>query len=198
MGREHTVEGRTGGTSSVVQPAFQLVGAYSVGKGTIVEELTQHHFTEKLGAYTIADNHVRVNGLLTDYRNEIRLAAKRATAIHSSVRPMIYTHSLIDSLAYSLMRVDAQQEANVSERIRETWALTMGLIGCMLRDTHKADETFFIMADFDPATHYDQAKLQETLGIILDGYEIPYTILDTDAEGVVDDIATVIGSYIPA
>lgn len=198
MGREHTIEAGTNRPTSRVQPAFQLVGTPGTNKSKVANKLAADYFTQKLSVWGESSlwPQFSATGFFADYRAEMLVAARRSTRLHTSDMATIYTHSLIDSLSYSLIRLDTQVNSGASEKTLETWALTMGLIGCMFRDTFKADEIFFLMADFDPET--DQAKIQETLGFVLDGYEVSYTILDADSETVVDDIATVIKSYILA
>lgn len=132
-------------------------------------------------------------GLLSDYRTELKIAADRATHLHSTDKPVLYTHSLVDSLAYALARIEIQVNAGVgSERTRETWVLTMAVIGVMLRDTFKADETIFLRADFEEES--DQAKIQEMLNAVLDGYLFDYTIVEAD--NALDDVARIISDTI--
>lgn len=197
MGRTEPIKRRVSGTASRIQPAFVLVGAPGTNKQKIADELARDYFTEKLAvAGKVFPAHYAL-GLLADYRAENMLMSQRATVLHSVEMPVLYTHSLIDSLTYSLLRVDNQQRhQNVSAKMAETWALTMGMAGVMLRDTYKADETFFLMADFDPEESYESFKIQETLGFVLDGYEINYQIIDANTETAIDDIADTIRSYI--
>lgn len=136
-------------------------------------------------------------GLLADYRAELLLASRRATVLHSAERATLYTHSLADSLAYSMARVDTQQKHGVgSPTTRATWVLTMAIISDMFRDTFKADEIFFLSADFDPDEQQMQFKIQEIQGFILDAFALNYTIIDAESQGVVEDIAKVIEPYI--
>lgn len=198
MGRDSGSKSGTRGTTSRVQPAFVLVGAPGTNKLGIANELASDEFVERLAVHSFFPPAYGL-GLLADYRTELKIAADRATHLHRVDMPTIYTHSLIDSLAYSLARVDVQQEfGTLTPSQRDTWSLTMGIIGCMLRDTFKADEIVFLKGDFNIDTHYDQAKLQEIQSFILDGFAMNYTIIDVEGEGVIDDIATVIRSYISA
>lgn len=158
-------------------------------------ELASGQFVEKLAVKGFIPPSYGL-GMLADYRAELKIAADRATYLHSTEMPTIYTHSLIDSLAYSLARVDLLVNRGTgTERHRETWALTMGLIGCMMRDTFKADEIFFLTADFDEETQFDQFKVQEVQTFILDGFGLNYTIIDADKEQAIDDITRVIEPY---
>jgi len=196
MGTIERSESRTGRTESIVQPAFVIVGAPDTNKEKISDELARDFFTEQLFVHSGLFGKEPYLGMLSDYRVDTLIMAQRATLLHRVDRPTLYTHSLIDSLAYSLVRVDNQQtHQNVSLKQQETWALTMGLAGVMLRDTFKADEIFFVVGDFDPDTQYDNAKLEQTIGFILDGYEMNYHVIEP--ENAVDNIASIIAGYIP-
>lgn len=107
----------------------------------------------------------------------------------------MYTHSLIDSLAYTLVRLDTLVTQNVgSEQTRETWALTMGVIGIMLRDTFKSDETFFLHADFEKDS--DEDKLQEVYESILQAFEVNYVTINVkDFDTATDDVARIIEGH---
>lgn len=191
MGREQRTESRIGGTKIQVQPTFVLVGASGTNKRKIANELAADHFTEKLAVQNEVFPAYAALGFHADYRVELRLASERATRLTGVDMPTLYTHSLIDSLAYGLARVELQVEAGITD---EKWALTTALVGTMLTDTFKADEILFLMADFDLETQFEQAKIQAIQAFILDGYEMNYTIID--AEDAVDDISRVISSYI--
>lgn len=197
MGREQRVEERTRGTKIQVQSTFVFVGAPGTNKRRFSNELAADYFTEKLAVQSESYPSYAPLGFSADYRIELKIAADRATRLGSTEKPMLYTHSLIDSLAYSLARVEVQVNFGAGgERLREVWALTMGICGTMLRDTLKADEILFLTADFDPDTHYEQAKIQTLQAFILDAFEYDYTVIDVDQEDAIDDIARVIAGHI--
>lgn len=135
-------------------------------------------------------------GLQSDYRTELKIAADRATQLHSVTMPVLYTQSLIDSLAYSLTRVEIQATQGAgSAKQRETWALTMATIGLMLRDTFKAEEIIFLRGEFDEDS--DEAKIQAMIEAILDGYNFNYTIIEVDdLDTATDCVAAVIEDYL--
>lgn len=197
MGTIERDKGRTGRTKIKVQPSITVVGAPGIGKRKIANELAADYFTGEL-AVNEANPYVSgvALGLHADYRTELKIAADRATLLHSTEMPVLYTHSLIDSLAYALTRVDTQVTYGAgSESQRETWALTMGIIGLMLRDTFKADETIFLRAEFEADS--DQDKLQEVLESVLEIYEFNYSIIDvSDPSLASEDVAKIIDAYI--
>jgi len=113
--------------------------------------------------------------------------------------PTLYTHSLLDSLAYSIARVETMATGGaVSEATMERWAVTMATISMMLRDTFKADEVIVLRADFNPDTHFEQEQVQRMLLGIVDEFGIDYTLIDVDerADVAVKDIAVQIEAHL--
>lgn len=115
-------------------------------------------------------------GVNTDYRHAMRVAVSHAVYEAKGDLPILHSHSLLDSLAYATLTVERHAKfENVNEYTRNKWWLTFGLIGCMLRDSFKADAVFFInwfeLED-------DGYEVQERIRLILDEFQIRYRVFE--------------------
>ncbi len=117
-------------------------------------------------------------GSHTDYRYELKLASEQA--LEKPEKHTLYTHSLIDGLAYSTLKVERyRKHKSVSEYTFNTALLTLALIGAMFRDSFKYDEIFFL--DVFPKDTEGRV-VQDRVQMVLDEFELPYTILPAASE----------------
>lgn len=193
MGREHRTESATDRvTGSVQSPAqFYLVGAPGVGKAKIADALADR-FDERLAIF---DEHLDTHwalGIVADYRIELHLALARF--LRKSDLPTLHTHSLIDNLAYASYAVARYQFGTVLLRTMERAILTTTVLGTILRDSFKYDHVFFIHGDFDPDEDY-QSELQAVQQMILDDFQINYSIIDAGPEAA-DQIGDILEGYL--
>lgn len=193
MGREHGTEESASGVASTIQPQrFYLVGAPSIGKAKIANELAER-FDERLAIFDEHFNTPWALGTVADYRIELHLALSRF--MRDCDMPTLHSHSLIDNLAYITYALSRYKLGTVALGTVERAILTMTILGTILRDSFKYDHVFFMRADFDPNEDCDQYQLQTILQMILDDYQINYSIIDVD-EDAIDKISGVLEGYL--
>lgn len=159
-----------------------LVGAPDTGKEKLANELSQIlscPYDAGLSAADISWNTLDFKGyelgLNADYRVEVKLAVDRAFSIQAYDRQVwhvVYSHTLLDSVAYSTLRMISFQEKESSQYIVDKWMFTTGVIGAMMRDTFKADHIFFLPGGDE--------EIEKALQMILDMNDLEYTVLDDD------------------
>lgn len=195
MGRDIGTETGIESTAVGVQPSFILVGAPGTNKSAIAEKLAK----ELDGDLTIHRDELLDSkyalGITADYRIELMLATSRI--FEKPDRPTIYTHSLLDNLAYvSFALARYNYSPGVSSEQVDRMVLLTGVIGLMLHDSFSYDHVFFLQKEFDPDDDYEQNSIQQLLDLILVNYQINYSILDADDESVVEKIAPVVKGYL--
>jgi hypothetical protein len=176
---------------------FYIVGAKDVGKRPLADDLLER-FTGKLahqdesfihyGGYAV--------GTLADYRVEMRIASDRVTLpkyYSDDPKPVIYTHSLIDSLVYSTLRFERLNELESTQQYTlEKAVMVMTMIGTFIRDTFEYDHVFLILTD-EP----ENEAWEEMAQTALDAFEIDHTILrGSEKLQWVDQTATIIEGYL--
>lgn len=208
MGREHRVEVRVRGTESAVQPAtaeattpvrfgqaFYLVGAPGTRKTEIAEAVAER-FDNKLA---FNDAPVTVGqyavGSFADYRVELKLALNRVLE-KPQTQPTIYTHSILDNLAYitSTIARYADHKAVTFDTLERS-ILTMTMIGTVVTDTFEYDHIFLLKGDFSPELDYEDFELQASLWMVLDQYELDYSVINVD-ENAANNVGDIVGEYL--
>ena len=123
-------------------------------------------------------------GSETDYRYAVKLAATQATWENQSGLPVLFTHSLLDGLAYATLTTERHLKfQNVSEYTRDKALLVLALIGAMFRDSFKADQILFLNLFEEDDERYE---IQERIRLILDEFQLPYTELTLGPDGYFD------------
>jgi len=110
--------------------------------------------------------HDEALGALADYRVELRLAIQRAYA-SLNLDHIIFTHTLVDSLAYVHIRQRNVIEGNDDQRLR--WAITGETVGLLFGDSFSADFVFYLPPTTDDPWTLD---LDRALHLVMDFYEI--------------------------
>lgn len=194
MGTEQRTEGRTGGSTSTVQSTgrFYLVGAPGVGKSKIAEQVAER-FDERLSFYEDFESRYAL-GSVADYRVELSLAMARWKR-EQTYAPTLFKHSLLDNLAYTTYAVSRFKLGTVSHGTVEREVLVMAAVGAMITDSFKYDHIFFVRGDFDPNEDYDQYQMQTILQMLLDEYQLNYSIIDASADAA-DEIGDIIERYL--
>lgn len=159
-----------------------IVGAPGTNKQKIAKRLWDFYDEDYLidpdYNHDFFDLDERTFGFLVDYREELLLAAFRSTRDDSG--NMIYTHSLIDSMAYSTLRLsDSLNSATVSQIEIARWGVTFDAILSMLTDGFKADQVLYISYRGDDQ---DSKDLDEALKATLDKLEISHSVIDPSDE----------------
>lgn len=134
-------------------------------------------------------------GTFADYRVELALASNRI--FRDSEGSTLYTHSLIDNLAYAsyaLLRYELSP--GISDESANRLIVLLSIIGVMLKDSFKYDHVFFLTGDFDPNDKWDEYNLQAILQMIMDDYQINYSIIDSDDTEAVEKITQTLRSYV--
>lgn len=140
-------------------------------------------------------NPVYALGPTADYRIELKLALNRALKRTHDL-PVLYTHSLIDNLAYSTFAVARAKDFQaVAIGTAERLVLAMTIISQILTDSFKYEHLFFLHGDFDLEEDFEQYELQTLLQMIMDSYELNYSIIEAD-EHAPDNIAAVLEGYL--
>lgn len=133
-------------------------------------------------------------GPTADYRIELKLALNRA--LQETQGSTIAAHSLIDSLAYTSFAVARYKDFDaVSLGTGQRLIMTFSIIGTILTDSFKYDHLFFLRGDFDPEEDFEQDQIQTLLQMIMDQYELNYSIIDAD-ENAADNIAKILEGYL--
>lgn len=162
--------------------AIVLAGAPGTGKGALAEAIMK---STSYGTYhegLPADLQVGRNA---DYRAEIALASDRCIIMNSMKdAPIIFEHSLLDSVVYSTLRFIDFQERETSMNMVDKWMMVLGITSAMLHDTFQAGHVFFIPGG-DPA-------IELALDAIVEYLDTPSTSLT----GVYDDDLEVIEEWI--
>lgn len=153
---------------------YVIVGAPGTGKRKVAEKL-EAHLKDSLAIHFIDQDPDL--GFLADYREELLLAAQRATYSSSD---LIFYHSLIDSMSYTSLRLTGlmnHDPTNQSEIGR--WSIVFDACLSMIVDGYKADKTLYIPYQGDDQ---DSKDLDEALRATLESLKIDHTIIDPDTE----------------
>jgi len=157
-----------------------LVGAPNSGKEDLAIELADLLSIDKLTFRRIKEGHTMIldeplaYGLDADYRTETLVAIERTFDMQRK-DSCVFTHSLIDSVAYSALRLQRMLDwGGVRDETLMTWACTAQQNGNLLRDSFRHDFVFFLTKDYDTKKEKEQIILQESLEEVMDAFEIPF------------------------
>lgn len=193
MERSDGTESGVGTVEGGSKPALFLVGAPGTNKAQIAQALLAR-FIPKLA---MKDEHLDETtyalGSVADYRVELKLALERSLERPSGAT--IYTHSVLDNLAYLTFAISRYQMGTVSQETAQRAVLAWTLAGLILTDSFKHDHVFFLQGKFDPNDDYESAELQVILQMILDQYQVSYSIIDIDDDPV-EKIAATLETYL--
>lgn len=167
-----------------------IVGAPDTGKEELAKDLSQVlscGYDLGLSAAGIPWNTLDRDGYQlgrnADYRVEVKLAVDRVFAVAAYDKQVwhgIYTHTLLDSVAYSTLRLLSFQEKETSQYMADKWVFTTGIIGAMMRDTFKADHIFFLPGGDE--------EIEEALKATLEISDLEYTVLTDDKLAKVKEV----------
>jgi len=193
MGRSDGIEDGVGDTEIGVEPSLYLVGAPGTKKDEIARAL-EERFPNNLTYKTEnLENTPYALGSVADYRIELKLALERSLEKPSGAT--LYTHSVLDNLAYLSFAISRYQMGTVGEETVQRAVLAWTLTGLILTDSFKNDHVFLLQGKFDPEDDYESAELQIILQMILDQYQVNYSIIDVDDDPV-EKIAETLGTYL--
>ena len=169
-----------------------LVGAPGSGKRELAEAVAEALDIE------VADDPVTVMGpddpavgMLTDYRIEMQMALLRA--LRPSSKDEIFTHSLIDSTAYSTLKLDDMIDADADMPDTFRWILAAGAITSVAEDSFQADFIFLLPGYDDDGLDFNK-RLYETLVEVLELAVPEYVLIQGDLERRVEIIRNVVQS----
>jgi hypothetical protein len=170
---------------------FVLVGAPDTGKAKIIREVSErstHRVSYSDSMYSSQADYAV--GYLADYRMELALAVERVfqaaddLGINSHV---IYSHSLLDNVAYSAIRLISLRDGGASEYTLEKWRALVTIIAVMCRESFKSDHIFFLHSDDE-----EQATLENALLTVLDSFNLDFTTLDGTEEENIETVNDII------
>lgn len=151
---------------------YTIVGVPGTGKWDIARKLSA-----KLDIDTIANRNVEEGGFLADYRQELYIATSRALV---TFKPRIEFHSLIDSVAYTSLRLSSILNENPNSPVLGAWGITFDACLQMLLDGYTDDHlTLFIPYTGDDS---DCRDLDEALRATLKTLQIKHQVIDPEAE----------------
>lgn len=132
-------------------------------------------------------------GPLADYRQELRISTQRVRFLSNnnplmSKRDLIFTHSLIDSVAYPTVRLfNMINSGSVSEDEVFRWEMLLNMNALLLRDTQPEVPVIFLAGN--DGDYFNQ-NLETAIRSILNDWGIPHTELTS-----LNEAATLIASY---
>lgn len=152
-----------------------LAGAPDTGKLNLANAICKQY---SLGLETgVVIPKTYVLGRQADYRVELKLASDRAFVSQQHKTQAwhhVYTHSLLDSVAYSTLRLLDFREKDATQYMIDKWIMTTGVIAAMMRDTFEHDHLLFLTGG--------DKEISEMLVTVMDSAELKYTILDQDKD----------------
>ena len=192
MGRSNGTEDGISTVEGGSEPAIFIVGAPDTGKDQIAQALVER-FTDLSYRVEWPEKDGYALGATADYRIELRLALERSLERPSGAT--IYTHSVLDNLAYLTFAISRYQLGTVSHETMQRTILAWTITGLILMDSFKHDHVFLLQGDFDPTDDYVSHEMQTILQMILDEYQINYSIIDINNQPV-ERIAETLGTYL--
>jgi hypothetical protein len=182
---------------------FIIAGAPGAGKRELANQLLDKYpgeFVHQRESFIYYGNFAV--GTMADYRVELKIATDRIFTDWRDTdlmwsKSMLYTHTLLDSLAYATLALQRHTEyGGVTQYTLDKSAATMAVIGAMFRDSFRFNHIFLIeRAAFIDAS-FEGHDVQERLKLILDEFRLPYTILTEERkEQWADDVEETIKAY---
>jgi hypothetical protein len=160
-----------------------LVGAPNSGKSRLASVLTQKNQSMKRSAPPQDLDKIMgkelAYGMFTDYRVELKLAVDRALEMER-LDHAVYTHSLIDSLAYTARRLNRiANHGGISEDLAVSWVNVLELVSSLAIDSFRSDFIFFVQGG--------NVEQYEALREVLDAFQLSYIEVDqVTAENVLN------------
>jgi hypothetical protein len=163
---------------------YTIVGAPGSGKRDVAEKLRAFLNEGECAdsCFYIVPDEVERNpddyGFLADYRSELYLASGRATfrSIHQNI---IFTHSLIDNVVYTAMRVSDMNNIDPTNPRLLMLGVTFDACLGMLIDGRQSDVTLYLPYKGEDE---DAQILDGALTDTLDSLKIVYTEIDPSTE----------------
>ena len=159
---------------------YYLVGAPDSGKSVVTEKLsTKLEIPGTSGWFPGGISEEYAEGLSADYRVELWIAAGRAMYNYGN---MIFTHSLLDSLAYASVRCSAALQAAGGDLSPQSvrWLTTLGAISRMAHDWKK-DDALFLYLPYS-GNDDDSQALDDTLVAAMREYDVAYEVINPEEE----------------
>lgn len=158
-----------------------LVGAPNSGKGLlgsdIANQILKSDFRQTVGISTglPPTPSDMALGAMADYRTEVFLASYR-THLQRAI-PMVYKTSLIDSAAYTTMRLAGMTLRPVaSDEEVNRWQMTLAMVMLLMRDSLQPDLVFYLPQPEQFDTF--EGAINATLREILNELDLDYTSLE--------------------
>ncbi len=107
----------------------------------------------------------------------------------------LYTHSVLDNLAWLSFALSRYRAGTVSSETIQRAVLAWTLTGLILSDSFRNDHVFFLQGEFDPDDDYESHEMQTILQMILDEYQVNYSVIDINDEPV-EKIMETLGPYL--
>ena len=158
------------------------MGAPDTGKEKIALALQERFADKILYENEELDKIKYALGSMADYRVELNLALQRSLAERTG--PTLYTHSVLDNLAYLSFAISRYQLGTVGQDTIQRAVMAWTLTGLILADTFKYGHVFLLQKDFDSDLEYESHELQIILQMILDQYQVNYSIIDVKDDPV--------------
>jgi hypothetical protein len=159
------------------EPRYYFVGVPDIGKYEAAVKLHELVGLPAISGWLPLEEDQPV-GLLADYRTEILVAAHRAVRNDGG---LIYTLSLIDSLAYTAVRCSAVSQAAGNELDEQgiRWFSALGIITQMARDWNRDGALFLYIPLRESVVFDDDTRaLDETLVAAMREYDVRYKTID--------------------
>lgn len=118
-------------------------------------------------------------GSMADYRTELLIASYRAHLRKERV-PVIQRTSLLDSMAYVMMRLAGMLDRqSTPDDETERWLLSLSVVTTLMRDSFESDLVFYLAPKTKEINSF-AASVVAFLPDVLDGLEQDYITLDGD------------------
>lgn len=161
--------------SSMMPKKIVLVGSTGTGKGDLALQLAaKFHLDIQQGLPPFEVD--PAIGELADYRMEVFLAVARVMNQSQPSWHTVYTHTLVDSMAYPGVRLQTLLNSDLltpDDELR--WNLTLHTNALMAHDSFASDQVLFLPGN--DGTDFSR-RLEEALKIVLEEMNTKYVVLD--------------------
>lgn len=173
---------RKSGTENTETLRYYLVGVEGVGKAKLARAMKDKYGFDVVKGIKAAPAGVAL-GVLADYRVELQLLANRLPETQL-VGKSVYTHSVIDSLAYIAVRYIGYRDFyGGDDEALQKWSSLALLAGECIKDSFRYDSVFFIKSD-----NPEDELMQDALESVLVSFDIKFTVLSGNFE---DNLKTI-------
>lgn len=170
-----------------------VVGAPGAGKSSLkslIQQSNSNPYTKVWSGGSSSD------GFLNDYRDELKLATTRVnwgkepwcSTIFASDKNIVLTHSLLDSVAYTTVRLyHMVNSGSVSEMEQLRWVQTLNINTLLLFDSLPICPIIFLRGNDGESFSED---LESVFSIILNEWNFPHLELTNpeDAATMIDKV----------